>query len=63
MGTGVTPKRIATKVRVTKVSADENRKLRGELVLLSMFVFSSICDVVATMKALPSSALTSHIFP
>ena len=58
MGTGVAPKRIATDIRVTKVSADEKRKLRGELVLLCMFAFSSICGAVAAGQVFLHSALT-----
>ena len=54
MGTGVAPKRIATEIRVTKVSADEKWKLFGELVLPYMFTFSSVCDAVATEQVLPA---------
>ena len=54
MGTGVSPARIATEIRVTKVSADEKWKLRGELVPRCMFTFSSICDAVATEQVVPA---------
>ena len=59
MGTGVSPKRIATRnVRVTKVSAQPDLKSCWKLASIRLFKFGCICDVVATEEACFRGALT-----